>query len=57
MSHTDEALLLHSGVLGFKSPAENALKAFKNFFELEPGSTQLRGSSSRILVDESDPVS
>lgn len=52
----EEALLLHSNILQLKKPAENTLKAFKQWFEPEPRKTKLRGNSSHILDDESDLV-
>lgn len=53
---TDEALLLHSKVLGLRKPAANTLKAFKQWFEPLPRRAQLRGYSSHVLDDESDLV-
>ena len=53
---TDEALLLHSKVLGLRKPAENTLRAFKQWFEPQPRRAKLRGYSSHVLDDESDLV-
>ena len=52
----DEALLAHSEVLRLSRPADNTLKAFKQWFEPKPRRTRLRGHSSHVLDDASDLV-
>lgn len=51
-----EALLVHSEVLRLSRPADNTLKAFKQWFEPKPTRARLRGHSRHILDDASDLV-
>lgn len=52
----DEALLLYSEVLKLGAPGSSAIRAFKEFFLHEYPAPKLRGHSSRILDNQSDPV-